>query len=1228
MLLCSRASARQLRSGGGREPGIDDALARRAPLLQLSALLLKLGAIAGAPLGPAQSVCFGRHCAVLLPRYLAAVSSRWLPCYRSSTRLPDRGFLPTMAAAARMRLTVVVEALAEENAHGEYRDMALAAFKERKFAMPVQLDDTFETVWADIEQRYKTNYLNPQQAATFGIKKLQDAYECDLDMTDTVGAIFEGEPDRKMHLIKVIPHFVYRETSVVPGSMLRPAGAQKRAGGGGDDDDDDDDAGANKRRRIESQQRQGTHNARHLSPNRPLPSTELQQQQQQQQPATLVDATLRPTRSSSGVSLVELSRNETGQPPFSSTSVKQEPPDPEQLPALRDAFPIDNNELPEAEGQAGEEAYTAIPEPADSDHPDPQEPAIHESPISSAEPTPAPASAPASAPAPATKSRRDVYRVPSSPDFMHKKATPEKAAKTYGRSPRSGANLLNMARRLGRTTKEIDATQPNPFTSTQANKAHAFQRTQLEDIESTPHQENGSTLAKKNNATINGDDNEDGDDEDDLTASFLDEATGTTPNSTQTSARKTTTEPNKPGTEPNKPGNLKKPSRASLVTTPASMKRAVKSKAAAMPASRIASRPNANGKTATPSIRTPKGRKESGGGTMSRMERLEKLLNSSGNSTKHQWDMTSPAWSDSARSQNRSQKSSPEVRIPVSKKLPSVKSTTTSVHAQPVVQSPKAQATQPRSPLLPPSSKSKKSTRAPIAISRSILAQEEPGKPDNFKKPAAHALGSTAPSVTMGQLTTSTSAGTPRRSEIPLPPNVRHLRRSSSSLQASPLLGSDAATNRNSPSAVPAKESSNLSKTTPQMSSTSAGENVTEPAALLHGSSSIRKPVIDNVVTSNVESSSTDLSGHQGQHQSPKGDMDRAVNETNMSPDSQIIQPNAKATMKNDDDAAISKTLDLPNDVLGQAQTESVLVTPSQIQLQPPSGQCSKQAMFEGADSWSFESLNHLSHASDMHRQDDHNQATTTAVAHASEEAGFADQDIYSTAVEDNASRSRSGSANSSSRSSPAVSRRPARFLSHSPTPDASESECDSDDASQAPSRGASPQAHNKDVSQSESESSSDSSEDDDFETSESQSKSNNATSIKAAPPSSPPLTAIASSTPMVPETTQSTPSQHNHLIHRTPIPLPTQQSSQAPRSSQSVSVQAADRRRYTGFRSLREQLADTKAAQATSQKKIFDPRTMSLGKLVKGKPLSGFGADDDDSSDDESDSSSSDDSE
>jgi hypothetical protein len=69
------------------------------------------------------------------------------------------------APGGRMRLTVDVLPLAEENSYGPYRDVALAAFKGRRFALPVQLEDTFEQVWSQIEERYKRNYLTPAQAA-------------------------------------------------------------------------------------------------------------------------------------------------------------------------------------------------------------------------------------------------------------------------------------------------------------------------------------------------------------------------------------------------------------------------------------------------------------------------------------------------------------------------------------------------------------------------------------------------------------------------------------------------------------------------------------------------------------------------------------------------------------------------------------------------------------------------------------------------------------------------------------------------------------------------------------------------------------------------------------------------------------------------------------------------------------------------------------------------------
>lgn len=72
---------------------------------------------------------------------------------------------PAMAVpSGRMRLTVEVLALSSENAHGPNRAAALAEFKGRKFALPVQVDHTFEQVWQQIEERYKKNYLSHLQA--------------------------------------------------------------------------------------------------------------------------------------------------------------------------------------------------------------------------------------------------------------------------------------------------------------------------------------------------------------------------------------------------------------------------------------------------------------------------------------------------------------------------------------------------------------------------------------------------------------------------------------------------------------------------------------------------------------------------------------------------------------------------------------------------------------------------------------------------------------------------------------------------------------------------------------------------------------------------------------------------------------------------------------------------------------------------------------------------------
>ncbi|KAH7132443.1 hypothetical protein B0J11DRAFT_612542 [Dendryphion nanum] len=171
------------------------------------------------------------------------------------------------ATTSRMRLTIDVLSLADEDSYGpgQYREAALAALKGRRFALPVQVDHTFEQVWSQIEERYKRNYLKPHEAACFTIKNLQDAYECDLDLGDTVASIFEGETDPKKRLIKVIPTFTYRDFSLPFDSNLRPASAQKRHR-------ELHEEHASKRRRTGDQTREyGDHNR---TQTQLLPSTE------------------------------------------------------------------------------------------------------------------------------------------------------------------------------------------------------------------------------------------------------------------------------------------------------------------------------------------------------------------------------------------------------------------------------------------------------------------------------------------------------------------------------------------------------------------------------------------------------------------------------------------------------------------------------------------------------------------------------------------------------------------------------------------------------------------------------------------------------------------------------------------------------------------------------------------------------------------------------------------
>jgi hypothetical protein len=368
--------------------------------------------------------------------------------------------------------------LAPDDAHGPYRSHALASFKGRRFALPVSTDDTFETVWGQIEHRYKTSYLNAQQAANFTIKKLQDAYDCDLFMTDTVGSIYEGETDATLRLIKVVPTFLDRAFSVPSTSSLRPAHAQKRARG-------PEQPAATKRRRTDQSVEAIRLDALGPPRDQPVPSTEHDTRAQSSRSHTHTHThsrehsthaaprvSSRTSRSATGSSsLVLVNGTRTGQAEFA-PAIKQESPElgsppprhrptprrsptlpPEHGPSRRTPSRTPAGSVQPAAGPSrGSEEVGPVDEHlavsthdanGDADEEGVQTPqsTTQESAIRHSLP-PTSAQRPQTPPRLATR-RPNVYDVPSSPEFLTNE--PKKAKSTYGRNtitPRSALGLL------------------------------------------------------------------------------------------------------------------------------------------------------------------------------------------------------------------------------------------------------------------------------------------------------------------------------------------------------------------------------------------------------------------------------------------------------------------------------------------------------------------------------------------------------------------------------------------------------------------------------------------------------------------------------------------------------------------------------------------------------------------------------------------------------------------
>ncbi|KAH3954699.1 hypothetical protein HBI56_035200 [Parastagonospora nodorum] len=404
----------------------------------------------------------------------------------------------------RMRLTIEVLPLAPDDAHGPYRSHALASFKGRRFALPVSTDDTFETVWGQIEHRYKTSYLNAQQAANFTIKKLQDAYDCDLFMTDTVGSIYEGETDATLRLIKVVPTFLDRAFSVPSTSSLRPAHAQKRARGL-------EQPAATKRRRTDQSVEAIDLDALGPPRDQPVPSTEhdTRGQSRSRSRSSHSRTSSRTSRSATGSSsLVLVNGTRTGQAEFA-PAIKQESPEFGSPPPRHRPTPHRSPKLPQEHGPSrrtpsrtpagsvqpaagprrGSEAVGPVDEHlavsthdanGDADKEGVQTPqsTTQESAIQHSLP-PTSAQRPQTPPRVATR-RPNVYDVPSSPEFLTNE--PKKAKSTYGRNvttPRSALGFLrtpvkpasSSPRRPGTLKKPANVLQSDVNTSKTAELA-------------------------------------------------------------------------------------------------------------------------------------------------------------------------------------------------------------------------------------------------------------------------------------------------------------------------------------------------------------------------------------------------------------------------------------------------------------------------------------------------------------------------------------------------------------------------------------------------------------------------------------------------------------------------------------------------------------------------------------------------------------------------------------
>lgn len=1002
-----------------------------------------------------------------------------------------------------------------------------------------------------------------------------------------------------MRTIKVVPAFVNRAFSVPFTSNLRPVSAQKRLR-------EVNEEQANKRQRVEqlNQIQDETNYPRDL----PMPTTESEERPRDSMANVQMNdlrGSSQRARSHTGASWVLVQDNQTGRAEFA-PSIKQESP---ELGLATHTSPMhDKDEIPATDDGITEQGPM---------HEDPMHisPPTNESPLvdmdeETAQPSPQLTTAPEPATEVALNKRKDIYDVPSSPEFVTKSA---RRKTTYGRSPRTPAtfqrevDLLNCSRFL-KANSQASAVE-KPSQTPLSSKARAFQMPRTDDIEST--QEEVASAVRRNNQA-----EKKNDEAAELTNIFLNDTDDSIHNDMQT--------PVKSNSTPKvKAGNLRKPTKTIAPSTPItketldanSIKGTASSTRKNGPTSAVSNR--SRGKKLDPEIQA-------------RLDRMDQIQQAKKASSKATYSESlageSPATvpsipsiiapKDGAEDTAAFKKPSLKAQKPTSG-LPITNDAT----KQPLSEASNRRST-PRQSKVPlpdnvrhlsgPQSQENRHASSLNISSQPALANEQPsssgihtGSQSNVGKQSPEAQ-TPDPASSQRKKPGRTKSQPPQPNENPTTPlsqatqpkkrgrppkkpvlSEEHRKEPPNSVSSQPAKGSHRTTK---PKAEPLLQQDSTHDHRPATSTVSANT----------GSKGVPKPSMANgkpISISSRESSSEADSASEPSTQIVNGTHSFIEDEATQS---KIVCMKVNPAKDADHSTAI-RSSPVPSLSVDKQSTAKNMKSGNSTGHEP---------------SWSFERLDQ---ASADKPSDVKQVATLKETSNTSPES-------------DSDAKSRSASVAISTRSSPAVTRGPARFLSHSPTPEAPLSEDGFEENSvPPPSAAAVLQTSNKSESVSESDSSSDPSasgdEDEDTELP-------NAAPAEDLPrppaknnshvtPSSPPLIAATNSTLRVRSTSRPISSQ---TTQQTPVHPPNNVSPMPPSSQLKSSPTVSQRRtRYSRFRSLREQLAESQAAPA-SQIEKRDPRMQDLRKLSskpRAKPAHGAGPADDDSDEESSHSSS-----